>query len=118
MTAEELTNAIMNAPVTRCDEPAFTFLAASPWRAMTCIYALLLAWILRSGRHAAVLGIDDRSRAGTPHRRGPPAGGPHPGELVDRIIRVDHAGEYGAKRIYEGQLAILNGKPEAPVSGT
>jgi ubiquinone biosynthesis monooxygenase Coq7 len=27
--------------------------------------------------------------------------------LVDRIIRVDHAGEYGAKRIYVGQLAVL-----------
>ena len=24
-----------------------------------------------------------------------------------RIIRVDHAGEYGARRIYEGQLAVL-----------
>ena len=34
-------------------------------------------------------------------------------ELIDRIIRVDHAGEFGAKRIYEGQLAILRGKPEA-----
>ena len=28
-------------------------------------------------------------------------------ELIDRIIRVDHAGEFGAKRIYEGQLAVL-----------
>ena len=28
-------------------------------------------------------------------------------QLIGRIIRVDHAGEYGAKRIYEGQLAIL-----------
>ena len=27
--------------------------------------------------------------------------------LLDRIVRVDHAGEYGAKRIYEGQLAVL-----------
>ena len=26
---------------------------------------------------------------------------------VARIIRVDHAGEYGAKRIYQGQLAVL-----------
>jgi ubiquinone biosynthesis monooxygenase Coq7 len=26
---------------------------------------------------------------------------------VARIIRVDHAGEYGARRIYEGQLAVL-----------
>ena len=28
-------------------------------------------------------------------------------QLVDRIIRVDHAGEYGAERIYAGQLALL-----------
>jgi len=35
-------------------------------------------------------------------------------ELIERIIRVDHAGEFGAKRIYEGQLAVLRGKPEAP----
>ena len=28
-------------------------------------------------------------------------------ELVDKIIRVDHAGEYGADRIYAGQMAIL-----------
>lgn len=27
--------------------------------------------------------------------------------LLDEIIRVDHAGEYGAKRIYEGQMAVL-----------
>ena len=26
---------------------------------------------------------------------------------VARIIRVDHAGEYGARRIYDGQLAVL-----------
>ena len=30
-----------------------------------------------------------------------------PAEAVERMIRVDHAGEYGAARIYEGQLAIL-----------
>jgi 3-demethoxyubiquinol 3-hydroxylase len=28
-------------------------------------------------------------------------------EEVERIIRVDHAGEYGAERIYAGQLAVL-----------
>lgn len=35
---------------------------------------------------------------------------PLPGDALaplDRIIRVDHAGEYGAKRIYAGQLAVL-----------
>ncbi len=27
--------------------------------------------------------------------------------LLERIIRVDHAGEFGAKRIYEGQMAFV-----------
>ena len=30
-----------------------------------------------------------------------------PDRMVERVIRVDHAGEYGAARIYTGQLAIL-----------
>jgi ubiquinone biosynthesis monooxygenase Coq7 len=29
--------------------------------------------------------------------------------MLDRMLRVDHAGEYGAVRIYEGQLAVLGG---------
>jgi ubiquinone biosynthesis monooxygenase Coq7 len=28
-------------------------------------------------------------------------------ELIQRMIRVNHAGEFGAQRIYEGQLAVL-----------
>ena len=30
-----------------------------------------------------------------------------PAERLARMIRVDHAGEYGAERIYAGQLAVL-----------
>ena len=30
-----------------------------------------------------------------------------PRQQVERMIRVNHAGEYGAKRIYAGQLAVL-----------
>ena len=46
-----------------------------------------------------------------PHRR-------LPGDLprdkqIERMIRVDHAGEYGAVRIYEGQLAVLGRSPAA-----
>src|SRR5260221_4750141 len=33
--------------------------------------------------------------------------------LIERMIRVDQAGEYGARRIYEGQLAVLGRRPEA-----
>lgn len=39
-----------------------------------------------------------------------------PGDLskraqIDRILRVDHAGEFGAQRIYQGQLAVLGRRP-------
>ena len=34
-------------------------------------------------------------------------------DLVARMIRVDHAGEFGAQRIYAGQLAVLGGKSSA-----
>ncbi len=33
-------------------------------------------------------------------------GDPSPEEELARLIRVDHAGEYGAVRIYDGQLAV------------
>ena len=36
-------------------------------------------------------------------------------DLIARMIRVDQAGEYGAKRIYDGQLAVLGGSPDEPV---
>jgi len=32
-----------------------------------------------------------------------------PRRYLEEVIRVDHAGEYGAKRIYQGQLAVLRG---------
>uniref|UniRef100_A0A2K5YU02 Coenzyme Q7, hydroxylase n=1 Tax=Mandrillus leucophaeus TaxID=9568 RepID=A0A2K5YU02_MANLE len=35
--------------------------------------------------------------------------------VVDRIIRVDHAGEYGANRIYAGQMAVLGRTSVGPV---
>ena len=40
-------------------------------------------------------------------------GDPTREELIARMIRVDHAGEYGAARIYDGQLAVLGDSPSA-----
>ncbi|WP_029007236.1 demethoxyubiquinone hydroxylase family protein [Azospirillum halopraeferens] len=40
-------------------------------------------------------------------RRGRLPGDPTPQEYLARVCRVDHAGEYGAKRIYEGQIAVM-----------
>jgi len=34
-------------------------------------------------------------------------GDPSPAAEIARMIRVDHAGEYGAKHIYAGQIAVL-----------
>ncbi len=34
-------------------------------------------------------------------------GDPSRNEIIERMIRVDHAGEYGAVRIYAGQQAVL-----------
>ncbi len=46
--------------------------------------------------------------------RGLPGDRP-PGVSVERMIRVDHAGEYGAVRIYAGQLAVLRHSAKAEV---
>ncbi|XP_064599897.1 5-demethoxyubiquinone hydroxylase, mitochondrial-like [Liolophura sinensis] len=35
--------------------------------------------------------------------------------LLDKIIRVDHAGELGADRIYEGQIAVLGRTAVGPL---
>ncbi len=42
-------------------------------------------------------------------------GDPTEPERIARMIRVDHAGEYGAARIYDGQLAVLGRTPVGPV---
>jgi 3-demethoxyubiquinol 3-hydroxylase len=38
-----------------------------------------------------------------------------PEEKLAQMIRVNQAGEYGAKRIYEGQLAVLGKTTDGPV---
>jgi len=40
-------------------------------------------------------------------------GDPGREEMVERMLRVNHAGEYGAVRIYKGQLAVLGEKKGA-----
>ena len=56
------------------------------------------------------------SRETTPQRRRARLpGDPTPAQVVERMIRVDHAGEFGAVRIYEGQLAVLGRSPSGPI---
>ena len=48
-------------------------------------------------------------------RKGRLAGDPGPEEMLQRIVRVDHAGEYGARRIYQGQLSVLGRSEHGPI---
>ena len=60
---------------------------------------------------------DDAERTARPARTGDDRlpGDLGPEQVIERILRVDHAGEYGAARIYEGQLAVLGRDAVAPV---
>lgn len=42
-------------------------------------------------------------------------GDPTREEILARMVRVDQAGEYGAKRIYAGQIAVLGDTADGPV---
>jgi len=42
-------------------------------------------------------------------------GTPSRAAQIARMIRVNHAGEFGAQRIYAGQLALLKDSPAAPL---
>ncbi len=48
-----------------------------------------------------------------PRKAKPAAPGMTSAHDVEAMIRVDHAGEYGAVRIYEGQLAVLKNRASA-----
>lgn len=50
---------------------------------------------------------DPRTGDATSSDRAEPPGDLTPRQRTARMIRVDHAGEYGAARIYAGQLAVL-----------
>ncbi len=52
---------------------------------------------------------EESARSGRPYLPGDLT----PAETLARMIRVDQAGEYGARRIYEGQLAVLGRSPAA-----
>lgn len=61
----------------------------------------------RPGRRAT--GRRSSRRTGEPRLPGDPGRE----ALVARMLRVDQAGEYGARRIYEGQAAVLRRGPSA-----
>ncbi|MEQ8347864.1 MAG: demethoxyubiquinone hydroxylase family protein [Sneathiellaceae bacterium] len=63
---------------------------------------------------APAAGTDDAAPSGPGHTgEGRLPGDPPVADRLARMIRVDQAGEYGARRIYQGQLAVLGDRPDA-----
>jgi 3-demethoxyubiquinol 3-hydroxylase len=58
--------------------------------------------------------VAQRQEAGVSTSRSGLPGDSDPVATVESMIRVDHAGEYGAARIYAGQLAVLGRSGSAP----
>ena len=83
----------MNAPLVRCD--------VAPWS----LWGISLAgWnFLFSARRRASPSASCCCGAGGQHERRPRS---------DAMLRVDQAGEYGATRIYAGQLAVMGTRAE------
>ena len=108
-TLEALKAQILRQQPVRCDEVGLVAvgyfarrlepprLARDGWKLSCCPPVAAPA---AARRHAP----GDRMSDGRPHRL---PGDPDPAEEIARILRVDHAGEYGATRIYQGQLDLL-----------
>ena len=98
----DLEKQLMDTPVIPCDRPAWTMFGIS-MAGYDFIYAALL------GLFGLVAARPELAMS-EPRRRLP--GDLTPEQLIERVIRVDQAGEYGARRIYEGQLAVLPPGPD------
>lgn len=59
---------------------------------MVLFLCIFIACLTRNSRSYAVI---------------PPPRNSEEKALLDAMLRVDHAGEYGANRIYAGQMAVL-----------
>lgn len=57
---------------------------------------------------------EGRTETSADTRRRPLPGDPDRRARLERILRVDLAGEYGARRIYDGQLAVLGRTKAGP----
>ncbi|WP_119167627.1 demethoxyubiquinone hydroxylase family protein [Algihabitans albus] len=58
--------------------------------------------------------MSETAKPERPERRRALPGDPDRRERLERLLRVDLAGEYGARRIYEGQLAVLGRSRAGP----
>ena len=77
----------------------------------------MLGQCVRKGKLAlpVPLGLRSQPRCARGYGVLPPARDAEEKAMLDRMLRVDHAGEYGANRIYAGQMAVLGRTTTGPL---
>ena len=85
-------------PEVQCDVVAWQLFGLS-----MASYNAIFSFLIAAWRWSACRLV--KQRRAMPRKPKPKAPGAAPD--TEAMIRVDHAGEYGAVRIYEGQLAVL-----------
>ncbi|CAL8332495.1 unnamed protein product [Merluccius merluccius] len=77
----------------------------------------MLRQCVRKGKLAPPVPLGLRSQPQCARGYGvlPPARDAEEKAMLDRMLRVDHAGEYGANRIYAGQMAVLGRTTTGPL---
>ncbi|XP_030380875.1 5-demethoxyubiquinone hydroxylase, mitochondrial [Scaptodrosophila lebanonensis] len=81
----------------------------TPGQRLTLTAAASARWVHLSSNRAATAACGTDGKSAATDKQQPLR--PRANALTDEIIRVDHAGELGADRIYAGQMAILGNGP-------
>ena len=105
---EELRKQIMSAPIVRCDEIAWSLFGIS-MAGYNVLLCLIMAGLLIRGLTKKEVRLMSEAHARPPL----PGDGDRKARLA-AMIRVNQAGEFGAKQIYAGQQAILGHTEEGP----
>lgn len=66
-------------------------------------------------RSVSTAQTDEKPKEEPPKRRSPFLTDAQKKRIIDKMLRVDHAGEIGARQIYAGQLAVFGGTPVGKV---
>ena len=93
----------------RCDVAAWRLFGISlaGYNAIFSLGAAILGAYLADQQERLSVERQKAMSAKAPRKPRPAPPGVAPKEEIAAMIRVDHAGEYGAVRIYEGQLAVF-----------
>ncbi len=104
-TLEEMKRQILGTAPVLCDRVQWSLFGVSlaGWNLLASLVMAAICLVVAVRSHGPA------SQSGGMNPERPPylPGDPVPEAEIESMIRVDHAGEYGAVRIYDGQLAVI-----------